>query len=119
MNPMCQAVDGVQVSLQSWPPTVPLTLKALATAPAKSRNRFPLPVNLCHRHDSRQPTEHDIRDHVPVQGGALKKSGSFYFCFFGEAIHQVKKLGLDQGSAKSGPLPVFINKALLEHSHAY
>ena len=105
--------------LQSWPPTSLLTLKALATASIKRQSLFLLPMNLCCRHDSCEPTECNTSDPLPVQDAALKKSGSFYFCFFGEASCQVKKLGLDQVTVKSHPLSVFINKALLEHSHAY
>ena len=39
------------------------------------------------------------------------------FVFWGKPA--AKKLGLDHVTVKSHPLSVFINKALLEHSHAY
>ena len=109
-------MDYMQFSLQSWPPTI-LTLKALATASIKRQSLFLLPMtsSVAMTHVK----QHNTSDPVPVQDAALKKSGSFYFCFFGEASCQVKKLGLDHVTVKSHPLSVFINKALLEHSHAY
>lgn len=86
MAPICQAMDCVEASLQRWPRTVLLPLKALAAIPVKGWDLFPLPLKQCCFCDLLQPTEYNTGDTVPAQGRALRKPDGFCFCSFGKPV---------------------------------